>query len=334
MNVYSPKFCNNRRVILVRVATPRLARALSGESAPLIGQANDGAGSVFWLLVSGLPSATLKRRPLVMLQAYFDDSGSEGRGPVFLVSGYVATAENWARFSDEWQAILDGPPKLEYFKMREANSLRGQFWGWPESDRDAVLMHLAQIIKARVSLGITSALWYEDFDAACAEFRNTTAEWKGLHQYQILFHGTMGRIATYYIKAKSKERVEFIFDEQGFWGLQAIIGATSAFPFLEPDEPSIIAGPPTQKSDKEYLPLQAADLIAWQTRKFIVENSDVDLERAYIEDSRVNSPVMRLLQTIPTIYNTYGVHRLRKVLSDFAARETDPVYHVLRKTMR
>ncbi len=277
-------------------------------------------------LVSGLPAARRNKRLLVMLQAYLDDSGSEGSGPVFLLCGYVATAEAWAHFSDDWQKALDGPPKLEYFKMKEANSLRKQFWGWDKDRRDSLLIILAQLIKRHVSLGIVSAVWYEDLNKVWSEFPNATSDWKGLHQYQVLYHGTMAMLANHYIKAKLKDRIEFIFDEQGYWGLQAIIAATSVFPLLEPGERAIIAGPPVQKNDKDYLPLQAADMIAWQARRFIVENATIDPHTARIEDFKVNSPALKLLETIPTIYNTYNVDRLHTLMAGYQGRHSDPAY--------
>jgi hypothetical protein len=281
-------------------------------------------------LVSGLPSPRRDSKLLLMLQAYLDDSGSDGLGPVFLLCGYVTTAKAWARFSDNWQKALDGEPKLEYFKMREANSLRKQFWGWNKAQRDKLLVTLAQIIKRHVLLGISSAVFYEDLEKAKAEYPDIIGKLKGANHYQLLFHGAIARVANYYIKAKTKERIEFIFDEQGVWGLEAILGATAVLPLLNPKERAIIAGPPIQRNDKDYLPLQAADMIAWQTRRFIVENMDLDPATTRIEDFKVDSPALKLLETIPTIYNTYGVERLHSILAAQRAMQKNPAFNFLK----
>ena len=42
-----------------------------------------------------------------MLQACIDDSGWDGTSPVFVLAGYVAKAEAWDAFADEWRALLD-----------------------------------------------------------------------------------------------------------------------------------------------------------------------------------------------------------------------------------
>jgi hypothetical protein len=54
-----------------------------------------------------------------MFTAYIDDSHTTQSA--FVLAGYVATAENWTLFSDEWQAILDMQPALSRFKMSAAH---------------------------------------------------------------------------------------------------------------------------------------------------------------------------------------------------------------------
>src|SRR5215208_2476822 len=102
-----------------------------------------------WAMVSGLPSGKRERRKLMVLQAYIDDSGSEPTDPLFVLGGFVSQAADWAVFSDEWKAVLDIPPTLEYFKMSEANSLREQFdpsRGWNEKLADIRVNLLCDVV--------------------------------------------------------------------------------------------------------------------------------------------------------------------------------------------
>jgi hypothetical protein len=55
----------------------------------------------------------------LVLRAYIDDSHTVQTA--FVLAGYIATAENWAAFSDDWQEVLDMPPRLERFKMADAH---------------------------------------------------------------------------------------------------------------------------------------------------------------------------------------------------------------------
>jgi hypothetical protein len=84
-------------------------------------------------------------------QAIIDDSGTEPQSRVFVLGGFIASAADWAKFSIDWQTVLDQPPKLSYFKLTEAMSLsaKGQFArhrGWNETKRDSRLIDLAHVI--------------------------------------------------------------------------------------------------------------------------------------------------------------------------------------------
>ena len=75
------------------------------------------AGEPVVALVSGLAPVRRETRPLLMLQAYIDDSGVGG--PLLVLAGYIATAPAWAEFSRDWQELLDMRPRWPYAKMSE-----------------------------------------------------------------------------------------------------------------------------------------------------------------------------------------------------------------------
>jgi hypothetical protein len=50
-------------------------------------------------------------------QAVVDDSGSEPQSRVFVLAGLVSTNAGWAEFANDWRAVLEEPPALDYFKM-------------------------------------------------------------------------------------------------------------------------------------------------------------------------------------------------------------------------
>jgi len=62
-----------------------------------------------------------------MLKAYADDSGSDGGGSPYFLAGFLMGSEHWAKFADDWQAVLSQRPAIEYFKMAEAANYTGQF---------------------------------------------------------------------------------------------------------------------------------------------------------------------------------------------------------------
>jgi hypothetical protein len=58
------------------------------------------------------------------LQAYVDESGVARDSAFFVVAGFLASHQEWARFTDDWDAALKEPPRVEYFKAAEAEALR------------------------------------------------------------------------------------------------------------------------------------------------------------------------------------------------------------------
>ncbi len=81
-----------------------------------------------------------------MLRASFDDS-AVGQGPVYVIAGWVAPAEKWVPFADDWHAVLDMRPRIEYFKFVEAINFSGEFLGISEEMRDEKLKLLLRIIE-------------------------------------------------------------------------------------------------------------------------------------------------------------------------------------------
>jgi hypothetical protein len=123
---------------------------------------------VTWLprgfeFLSGLPTPVRKRRKLMVIQAFVDDSGGKGHSRHFVLAGLVGSASDWGEFSDEWRAVLNEPPAIRCFKMREAAGRpTGQFHGMSESQRDKKLSRQAKVINRHGSLATYSII---DLDA-------------------------------------------------------------------------------------------------------------------------------------------------------------------------
>src|SRR2546423_1169348 len=93
--------------------------------------------------LSGLPTDLRKRRVIVPIQIFIDDSGAQGQRGSVIFAGLFAEAEAWARFADEWKRILRDEPRIRQFKMRDAAKLQGEFYQFSSAQRDAKLRALA-----------------------------------------------------------------------------------------------------------------------------------------------------------------------------------------------
>ena len=248
---------------------------------------------------------------LVMLTAYMDDSGSEGTGPVFVLAGYAAPIKVWKAFSSEWEQTLAKPPALPYFKMREARRLHDCFEGWSEKERDQRIAELSGVIsKQPIISGLVLVMSWADFRQAKAEHPEVT----DCRPYDMLFHGLMATTTRLLVEERSREPIEYVFDEQEGAGERAILTYKQIRSVLPPAQANLVVGSPRMENDKIVLPLQAADLLAWQVRRYVAENGSFPLfangERLPLPDKY--SDFARLLQN-QIIYRRYDYAAIKRI---------------------
>lgn len=221
------------------------------------------SGARIWALVSGYPRRLRANKVLVFLQAFIDDSVAErGDGRLFM-AGYINTVENWAKFSDDWDKVLKREPQLPYLRMVEANALRGRFRGWNDAKRDLKIAKLAKVIRR-----YRPEVFCFTIDRAqyLREVRPVAPRGLGSAHYCATF-GVVSLVTRYLSEHGFDGKVDFIFDEQS--GVSADIGLFFEYMCrnLPPGARKIIARVPQFGSDKDMLPLQAADMIAWHLRR-------------------------------------------------------------------
>jgi hypothetical protein len=252
----------------------------------------------------GLPDGKRQRRLILALapQWFIDDSGSEPQQPIFVLAGFLASVESWSAFSNEWAAALAAPPKLDYFKMSEANSLDGQFSrnrGWHETLRDNRVVTLTRIIrkwaKLRVSASIRHDVFAKYLSSVPAIERNLATD----NPYIMLFFQLISVAVLFADKFGVREPCDFIFDRQvGFseeiplhWPNYELAYKSS----LRPDLVKLLGSPPIFRDDIQFLPLQAADLYAWQLRNHYEANQRIKNQTIRIPPNNI----LRILDPIP-----------------------------------
>lgn len=235
--------------------------------------------------LAGLPSAERKRRLVLPLGAYIDDSGS-GDPPVFVLAGFIARAERWLDFNDRWREALDGPPHIKYFKMKDAFALTNEFLGWDAPSRDRLIHRLVKIISDTALFGFANIVYHEDYRAA---FRGKITKQMD-SPYWLMYHFTIRIVLRCLLEREIDEPVSLVFDEQNAQTDQ-VQAVWSLFLRELPDrERRLLAGRPDHRSEMEALPLQAADLLAWHIRRSYEE---------YERGATFSAPYMEDLDRIP-----------------------------------
>jgi len=207
-----------------------------------------------------------------MLQGYIDESGSEPSSKVFLLAGFILEAEEWAKFSDEWDFQLHRALNIDYFKMSEAFSREGQFQGWNPEFVLCKIKDLLSVIEHYKPVGISCLIDWRDYrnEFGPLAVENLSGPYALL--FQLVFQA---------IKAQQKSAgiyptpVDVDFDDQGKVGqfaLQLYQDMKKQFP---PTWKQMLGRIPIMLDEKKILPLQAADMLAWVERRIVIKEADV-----------------------------------------------------------
>lgn len=272
-----------------------------------------GASERIWSLVSGLPSHKRRRRILFMLQAYIDDS-ARGDEDLFVLAGFVSTTEKWAAFSDEWQRLLDHRSryyrKLEYFKMSEMTSA---------ADRERCEWFY-RIIEDHV-LGALSVTIPTKELRRQVNRRFDDPKWR--ERLGNPWHHAVGSLVNAYATRRRmwnldlpREPVDFVFDETG--DKRGLIDGWDRLKELNPENAHLMGATPVFRDDKEYLPLQAADMLAWWVRHWQKDGIKLHVQQCEFPWPRKKSlewfhVIMRrddIRARLRQLYGQlYGIHR-------------------------
>lgn len=254
-----------------------------------------------------------------MACAFVDDSGSGGDSRFYVLGGYVASIAEWQGFAERWQEVLDLEPRLEYFKMSQAESLRGNFLGFTAVQRDERVSRFIDVIMAHdlreASVAIPHAEFCEVLEPLLLKAHSSP--------YYFAFVAMVTALSGYYRHGGlSREIVDFVFDiQQGKQTrMESLYGSFRGW------YPKWQLGNVHYRTDQDSLPLQAADLIAWHTRRFLCagEGTRNELKRLHADRSRWYRRILKrkdlaegaraILDNLPNLKRQYGEERVEKHL--------------------
>ncbi len=240
-------------------------------------------------LVCGLPRRMREHRKLAMLTIFLDDSGTDGKGDICVLAGYIATVERWKAFSDAWDAELQAEPKITHLKMSDANGRHGQFRGWDDTVRDRKLERLIEIINRHVLGGIASLVGHKAYRSAAKGYLPETVD----HPYWLCFNQIIHKTLEHYGQDYPNEKINFVFDTQGK-GFERRAGFMTDYArqLYEASPRGDQFGMLSFASDRDMLPLQAADLLAWHIRRHSESRINQKVEDRPLVDSLSKTPII------------------------------------------
>jgi hypothetical protein len=189
-----------------------------------------------------------------------DDSVAQKGDKRLFYAGYLHRADVWAEFSEAWDWELHQWPAIEHYK-----GSGDQFDGWDPNLRDAKIAQLAQVIHAFEPYSFHFSLNRRLFEEAV---KPVAPHGFGRPHYQACF-AVMAGVARQASEGGITTPIEFIFDQQDGVDDDVRFFFSDMIKALPPEVRDLISAAPWFKSDtdKQFMPLQAADMLAWHVRR-------------------------------------------------------------------
>ena len=227
--------------------------------------------------LSGLPRIQREGRLILALQLYADESGKDG-GHAFFMGGFLAQAQDWASFSDEWSQILQREPAVPYLHTGEAYSCKGMYNVWSKKEMEGRFKDISEIILKYNFPGFVVAVSERDFKEGFfyrIDRRYDTP-------YYFIIHELVGAVLYGAANSGEKDKIDMIFDEQMHesdlvlddWGDFKRVLNGHPYGAMYPDRPIF-------RTDRSSPPLQAADFLLWHIRRASDQGSTI----AIVEDN-------------------------------------------------
>jgi hypothetical protein len=209
--------------------------------------------------------------PIDMLRAYFDDTGTHTTSDVVLWSGIFGNQYQWEYFEMLWGAKLKDPspgkPPLKRFHMTDCQAGVGEFLGWSRTATDFLVHELGQIILKCGLYSDGAAISRKDWDdLVTGNLRTALGDAEG-YSLRMAFvralnwareKGCESKIAFIFDRRKEREgegeRIFQLFQRYAKIESSGVTPVSIAF-----------------SDSYSVLPLQGADMIAWEQYRYANE---------------------------------------------------------------
>jgi Protein of unknown function (DUF3800) len=202
-----------------------------------------------------------------VIQAVIDESGVKGTDPVFVLAGLISTAEKLADLSTAWSRQLQAEPTIKYLKMYEATRACGEFAGWSEHRIETKLRGLVETVKYHAHRAIHVTIDLEAHERLHKDRPSRDPYFTG-------FYAILSGVCYEFLDNFSDEKqIEIILDENRIFGPRVALWYPAIKDLLatrgDLDQQAladVLPPQPSFKDDQAFVPLQAADMLAWLFR--------------------------------------------------------------------
>lgn len=203
-----------------------------------------------------------------MLKAFFDDSGTHDTSPVIVMGGLIADEADWIGLEAEWLALRNALG-IRKMRMSDCEGARGDFGKFDRDARDRAIAGFREIIIKAQPLMLISAVSRASWDDATAR-----SDLLRIHAtpLDLLFNNCMQKAMRWRPSAE-RDSVVATFDSRD-QNLPVWKRLGSGY---EQRYPENLAGFAFSNMER-VLPLQAADMIAYEGFRHMCERVKLDCE--------------------------------------------------------
>jgi Protein of unknown function (DUF3800) len=210
---------------------------------------------------------TSRARVIVTLKAYFDESGTHWSGPmacdVFVLCGYLATESLWddktqTSFYGRWNDVMHGKP----FHAKEMES---------NPQGPEVKLALANLVRKSGVIGVGGGIHIPSYKRLLLPYIQQRNEEN--NPYLFLFADVIAQAALsaqMFLGEDQNEPIGFVFASHKKWSIEAhqFYDNLKADPNT-PDDVRQRMGSVAFDDAEEFIPLQAADHLAFETYHYM-----------------------------------------------------------------
>jgi hypothetical protein len=246
---------------------------------------------------SAMPERTRTDWLIGMYESYWDDSGTDSSCPLAIAACYVSRKSGWDRFTDAMFRI-GREEGFEAFHMADFASGAEPFNDWDQPKKKRVFQRIAIAINENKLAGFGLAIPKEVLDRVVPTLPERIRAKCGKHHYTFAVKATLTMIAKWRAESEIRLPMQYVFDRMGK-GKGEIMEIFDKKNLRDWDALGKLGMEPEGYSfqDKaEFKPLQAADVLAWQTNWHM--RNVIALGKHCADDCHPHFKVLRLDQTM------------------------------------
>jgi hypothetical protein len=231
-----------------------------------------------------------------MFVLYCDDSGTHDQSEWAIAASLIAPDYQWEKFTEEWQSVAE-TEGFDVFHMADFVARKKQPFDSPEwadqEKRDRIMSKLLGIIKCRVRIAFASAVQKAAYDEVVpAHFKEDRA--MGRNHYTFAVRMCMGRIIKWRLQYGHRDRLQYVFDRvsRGRGEIDEVFNRSlEENPAGALADSGIVRGGWSFENKAEFIPIQAADILAWEAlhhmRKFSTHGDQFVPRKSYVELTKI-----------------------------------------------